>query len=370
MTIGQLDIFFTEHGYRKISSNLSDYCCYFRIENQYAVAVNTMRTGGQFYLSSDEYDMLHDKIRKMFMDKGISDIHILTLIISDNWESTHRLCRNDAFCWMISAFDNRLVVTDSQTPDFYGLRHELEEMLESLRNGTYVSPTADSDVTSGITSHRTPLSWWRSMSTDQRKRLPWIRSLLVVVNVIVFIFSSMHGSVLCDAGGLSVDNIVNDREYYRLFTSLFLHADLNHILSNMLILFYIGEEVEKKIGHFRYAAVYFVSGLAGDMMSMWFELYSGERYSSIGASGAIFGIIGSLLFIVIACGGRTDNVTVGRIAFITAFSLYTGFTSQGVNNAAHVGGLIGGFIMTCIIWAVSSGFRNRIRACRAGRSAE
>jgi rhomboid protease GluP len=74
---------------------------------------------------------------------------------------------------------------------------------------------------------------------------------------------------------------------------------------------------------------YFVSGLAGDMMSMWFELYSGERYSSIGASGAIFGIIGSLLFIVIACGGRTDNVTVGRIAFITAFSLYTGFTSQG-----------------------------------------
>jgi hypothetical protein len=44
-----------------------------------------MRTGGQFYLSSDEYDMLHDKIRKMFMDKGISDIHILTLIISDNW---------------------------------------------------------------------------------------------------------------------------------------------------------------------------------------------------------------------------------------------------------------------------------------------
>jgi rhomboid protease GluP len=61
-------------------------------------------------------------------------------------------------------------------------------------------------------------------------------------------------------GGLSVDNIVNDREYYRLFTSLFLHADLNHILSNMLILFYIGEEVEKKIGHFRYAAVLFCFG--------------------------------------------------------------------------------------------------------------
>lgn len=68
----------------------------------------------------------------------------------------------------------------------------------------------------------------------------------------------------------------------------------------------------------------------------------------------IFGIIGSLLFIAIACGGRTDNVTVGRIAYHSIFSVH-GISSQGVNNAAHVYSLIGGRIMTCIIWAVSSG---------------
>ena len=361
MTIQQLDVFFMEHGYRKITSNLHDYCCYFRVENQYAVAINTMRTGERFYLSSDEYEMLHDKIRKLFSDRGLKDIHIMTLVLADDWESTKSLCREDTFCWMISPSEDRLVVPEGQTPDFYGLRSQMSEFLASLRDGTYISPTGKAGQPGTGSASGNILTWWKSMDAKQRRSLPWVCVFLVVANVIVFIISSMKGSTLCDAGGLSVDNIIGERAYYRLFTCLFLHADINHILSNMLILFYIGEEVEKKIGHVRYAVLYFASGITGDMLSMWFELYSGERYSSIGASGAVFGIIGGLLFIVIACGGRTDNVTLGRIVFIIVFSLYSGFTAQGVNNAAHVGGLIGGFVMMCIMWISSGDLRKMIR---------
>lgn len=361
MTIQQLDEFFTEYGYSKISSNLPDYCCYFRIEGQCATACNTMRSGDRFYLSSDEYDMLRSRIRKLFKDKGIDEVHILTIVIAESWENTQKLCRDDPFCWMISSAENRLFVSESQTPDFYGIRAHLEEFLLSIRNGDHEDGIAGTDASANGTVHKSIISWWKSLGAKEKKSLPWVSTMIVAVNVVIFILCCIYGEPLYKGGSLSVADIVGDRSYYRLISSMFLHADLNHLVSNMLILFYIGEEVEKKTGHIRFTILYFISGIIGDVFSMGFELYSGERYSSVGASGAIFGVIGSLLFIVIVCGGRTDDVTLGRITFIIVFSLYSGFTSQGVNNAAHVGGLLGGLAVSFLMWISSSRFRDRIR---------
>ena len=377
MTIQQLDEFFTEYGYSKISSNLPDYCCYFRIEGQCATACNTMRSGDRFYLSSDEYDMLRSRIRQLFKDKGIDEVHILTLVIAESWENTQKLCRDDPFCWMISSAENRLFVSESQTPDFYGIRAHLEEFLLSIRNGDHKDETAGANwngrgtdkvygsaadgTSENGAAHKSVISWWRSLSMKEKKSLPWVSTVIVVVNVVIFILCCIYGEPLYKGGSLSVADIIGDGSYYRLISSMFLHADLNHLVSNMLILFYIGEEVEKKTGHIRFTILYFISGIIGDIFSMGFELYSGERYSSVGASGAIFGVIGSLLFIVIVCGGRTDDITLGRITFIIVFSLYSGFTSQGVNNAAHVGGLLGGLAVSFLMWISSSRFRDRIR---------
>lgn len=137
-------------------------------------------------------------------------------------------------------------------------------------------------------------------------------------------------------------------EYYRLFTSLFLHADTQHLVNNMLILFGIGYMIEVELGHFRFGVYYLISGLGADLLSAWVEVLTGEYVSSIGASGAVFGLDGILLALVLLGGKKIPTVTLPRLVFMIVYSLYSGFVADNINNAAHVGGLITGFIIAAI----------------------
>ena len=87
----------------------------------------------------------------------------------------------------------------------------------------------------------------------------------------------------------------------------------------------------------------------GNLFSIGYELFVNLYGSSAGASGAVFGVEGALLFLVMIRRGRLESMTVGRVAFAVAFSLYCGFTSEGVNNAAHVGGVLMGFTAAAAI---------------------
>lgn len=138
-------------------------------------------------------------------------------------------------------------------------------------------------------------------------------------------------------------------EWYRLLTSMFLHWNVEHLFSNMIVLYYVGAIVERKIGPFPYVALYLLSGIAGNIFSLGYELLTNSYGSSAGASGAVFGVEGALLFLVMAHRGKLESMTAGRVAFAIAFSLYCGFTSAGVNNAAHVGGVLMGFTVAAVI---------------------
>ena len=93
-----------------------------------------------------------------------------------------------------------------------------------------------------------------------------------------------------------------------------------------------------------------MSGFIGNVFSAGYEMITGFYISSVGASGAIFGVEGALLMLALLHKGKLTDVTTGRIVFSIAFSLYCGFTSSYVNNAAHVGGVIMGFLAAGIYW--------------------
>ena len=185
-----------------------------------------------------------------------------------------------------------------------------------------------------------------------RKRIaqaPWVNICLVAVNVILFLICTFTGELLYNKGAFGAAEIMADGSYYRMITSMFLHVDAQHLFNNMIILFFVGELVEKRIGHISYLLVYFLSGIAGDVFSMGYELLSGEYYSSVGASGAVFGVEGALFLLVLLNHGRLESITMGRMAFAILFSLYCGFTDTSTNNAAHVGGILVGFASTALI---------------------
>ncbi len=184
------------------------------------------------------------------------------------------------------------------------------------------------------------------------KEMPLASGLLVTINILVFIVCIFAGDRLYGAGVLDVRGVLGQKEYGRLLWSMFLHADTSHIFNNMLILFFLGAMIEKEIGHIRFFFLYFLSGLSGSLLSLYVKVWTGDMAGSVGASGAIFGLDGVLLSMVLFRGKQMENVTLPRVLLMILLSLYSGYTGGNIDNAAHVGGLLAGFTAGSIMCIV------------------
>lgn len=179
--------------------------------------------------------------------------------------------------------------------------------------------------------------------------LPFISAMLVAANVAVYLLCQLPGNTLYGRGCLSAFEIIAHEEYDRIFWSMFLHADPGHLFSNMIILLFMGAMIEKEIGHFPFAGIYLVSGIGGNLVSLVGKIVSGNWVVSLGASGAIFGLDGLLLALVLFSHRRMEDVTPLRVVLMICMSLYSGLTGGNVDNLAHVGGLLVGFVLGVLL---------------------
>lgn len=189
-------------------------------------------------------------------------------------------------------------------------------------------------------------------SMEKNSSLPLCSVILVGVNAVVFGIGFLLPDIdawMKELGQFSVTYLLYGQEYYRLITSAFLHADIEHLLNNMLLLYCCGEMVEQSLGKGRFLALYFLSAVCGNLLSAAYELSTLDFYTSIGASGAVFGLTGALLYLVIVKKGAAAHISLGRVMVAVLLSLYAGFTSAYVNNAAHVGGLLSGFLLAFLL---------------------
>ena len=186
------------------------------------------------------------------------------------------------------------------------------------------------------------------MSTG--RRVPLITTIIVLLNLVAYFLAYEDEAAFMRYGALETVKVIEGHEYYRLVTSMFLHADLEHLGRNMIVLFFLGAAVEAYIGYTRWFILYIASGVIGNIASLLMEWSTDETRLSIGASGAVFGAMGATL--VIAFSNRRllrNKSTLGlRVLFMIIFSVYAGLVSDGVNNAAHIGGLIGGLWLAVI----------------------
>lgn len=178
---------------------------------------------------------------------------------------------------------------------------------------------------------------------------------LIAVNVIVFLFLSFRGMTedgmfLLEHGAMYVPYMIEKGEYYRIFTSMFLHFGFDHLLNNMVILAAIGWNLEYEIGQLKFVILYLFSGLGGNLLSAYWDIRVGDYAISAGASGAIFGVIGALLYVAIRNRGRIGDISGKGLVFMIILSLYYGYSSGGVDNMAHIGGLIAGFLLSVLLY--------------------
>ena len=178
---------------------------------------------------------------------------------------------------------------------------------------------------------------------------------LIVINVAVFFILTMFGDTedavfMLQHGAMYEPNIIEGHEYYRIFTCLFLHFGITHLLNNMVLLGALGWNLELEIGKVRFVIIYFASGIIGNIVSLFYDLTLEQPAVSAGASGAIFGLMGALLYVVIANRGRLGRLSGRGMLVMVALSLYFGLTSTGVDNLAHIGGLVSGFLLAVLLY--------------------
>lgn len=187
--------------------------------------------------------------------------------------------------------------------------------------------------------------------------IPWITYLIIAINVLIWGVTVFYGAGLVQAPadkllhwGGNAASAVQHGEWWRLLTATFLHSGVMHLAMNMLGLVGAGIIVERIYGHRLFALIYLGSALMGSALSLHF---SAQHAVSVGASGAVFGVTGALLVAVFQHRKQLPKTfgkqTLSSIGFFIVYSLMQGFAKQGIDNAAHVGGLLGGCLSAFIL---------------------
>lgn len=179
--------------------------------------------------------------------------------------------------------------------------------------------------------------------------------LLILLNTLIFLIveftgGSENGHHMLECGAAYAPLILEQGQWYRVFSSMFLHFGAPHLINNMLVLFVLGQRLEPAVGRLRFLLIYIAGGLGGNFISLFWDMRTGDYSVSAGASGAVFAVMGGMIYVIIRHRGRVADLTMKQMLIMAAFSLYFGFASEGVDNAAHAGGLLCGFLAAVIFY--------------------
>lgn len=290
-------------------------------------------------------------------ERPVCNVNILTFLYGWNVDRMHILCANVDNVWAYDRGSGHLIIYENQPGDYDGLREFLEELPGS-------SPAEQEREPQPLYESGAPYEpWSKRQKPTMNERLlqmkgTWkkcgVTVTLVLLNVLIYIVLEIIGSTdntafMLAHGALYPDSVFVKGEYWRLLTSMFLHFGLLHLLNNMVILSCAGSQLEESIGHMKFLFLYLLSGVGGSMLSLYEMLHTQSYAVAAGASGAIFGTIGGLLWVVLRHRGRDKTVSVKGLVFMIALCLYYGVSTAGVDNWAHVGGLVTGFVLGMLL---------------------
>lgn len=247
--------------------------------------------------------------------------NVLFVIFTDDPYRINQFIEADSGHWIYNYTEGRLVIYENQPGTFFGAEKLFEpERVRTRQNYVFT-----------------------------------VNNFIILVNVVVFAVMALKGNTqntiyLYRCGGITPESLFEDHQVYRLFTSMFMHSGISHLVNNMIVLYFIGGTLEKYIGRVRYLIIYLLSGLLGGLISQIYYMAMAENVICVGASGAIFGAVGAMLTVVVVNHGRVENFTFPRLIIYVVLSIYLGFTSQGVSLSAHLGGLATGFFTALLLY--------------------
>jgi rhomboid protease GluP len=322
-------------------------------EGLYTVMLLDCTNGNEF--TSLQYNNIKRQVTQNLLQNVGKQVHFQTLIITGNVAGAADICQREEQAWILDTRNNRLIIYENQRNDFLGIKKDIEALLFQAYE-TDSSVHSDSSV-HGPSEQEAYVRKGESRNNISRFLSP-CNTIIVILNVLVFlmieiILPARTGNQLFKDGALSWMEVIDNKEYYRLITYMFLHSGVSHLGNNMILLLFIGDNLERAVGKWKYIVIYTLSGILAGGTSILYNLFKYNLIVSVGASGAIFGVVGAMAYIVAVNKGRLENISSRQIIFFAVLSLYGGMTSQGVDNSAHIGGLISGVLLAVLLYRKS-----------------
>jgi len=387
----KLDAKLRAEGYNRIASNIPEIGIYYKSSDGGARIIPVVDYHFGFHFSGNQYQNLINQIRNLFVKKGYEQIEMLSLILAWDVHDAGMMSQYGCPRWIIDVNAVQLLIYEDQPIDFYGLsglvndvieeetqaarkkaadeteKKDIEEAVQRAtlkarnmaenKDGTEAAKEAVKEAVKNALTEPAAVDKAKTkaaIATLFHKKAV-INTLIVLINIIAFMVLEIGGSTtdaayMVEKGAMFAPYVLDKHEYYRFITSMFMHFGIGHLTNNMLILFFVGDNLERAVGKLRYLAVYFISGLGGGVLSFLFNSGRDELVVSAGASGAIFGIIGAMLYVLIVNKGRLEDLTARRVGLLIFFSLYYGLSSSVIDNWAHIGGLIAGGAVAFILY--------------------
>ena len=377
-----LNEFFAQQGYRIYMCSLDQRYMSFVQEENYSV--NIVCFFDERRQTSTRAQMqAFEEVHRGRLDYGRGkDIHFLRLVCTDATGvgslvpgvDGHGLEENDEnedFSWIHRVWyliddENpdpdtgkplgaRLFVPPDAAEDFYGLRKHLEAHVSECGVAVQL-PELNLDAAQHTRNDmdRAPAEQGldgmpriHEKESIKPREVSWVTTGLLLINAMMYILSSMH-VFDPEAFALSVDTLRDPSLWYRLVTYMFLHRNLSHLAGNMLMLYAAGSMVEEKMHRAAYLIMYFVCGLAGGILSVCSQMNAGEEYSSLGASGAIYGIVGALIAWMLMNRQWRSIRFYNRILIALLLLFYGGSLDEGIDYMAHLGGFVAGLLFAGI----------------------
>lgn len=343
----EIEKVFEIEGYRNCRVQPEEVKVYYKYFEEGFHVVMVIDMEKECWMTPEQHEKIENKIMNLFYHPyewlrdfpdgfPVYHVEVLTLLLGGLKEPVKRLCMSCRNTWIYLMPEKRLIIYENQPGDFWGLKNAIE--------AHYSTAAAKNSIKISLTDRIKSIAG-----------LHYITVGIVFFNVLIYLILELIGNTsdplfMANHGGMHPIFIRDGGQWWRILTASFLHFGLDHLINNMVIFCCVGSRLERAVGHVKLVVIYLSSAIGGGLLSYYVMLWTGDYAVSAGASGAVFGIIGGLLWAVIYHRGHFEGLTTRGMILMAALSLYYGFSTIGVDNWCHIGGILTGFLTAAILY--------------------
>jgi rhomboid protease GluP len=329
----QINDYFKNRQYQKIPTDIENVAMYGVYDKSNLYLINVIELGPEFALDPERYLEYKQLTMQQFSKTEADKVILLNLIIAKETQVLY-----DAFnfvpdlserfidvVWFINENTRKLQIPKRQLKNILNIDKEIKKILNNEETTYY--------------------------KLKPRKAPIWITWVLMSINIAIWVSMEIKGSsldieTLIGSGAMSFPLVVIEGEYYRLVTAMFLHIGAVHLFHNMFSLYIFGYRLERYLKVWQYMVVYLGSGLLGSLMSLGGAYITGMYPVAAGASGAVYGLIGSLLVVTNKIKKPIDGVSSYILWVMFGIGIIFSVLTPNVDTLAHIGGFAGGIMLT------------------------